>query len=40
MKAKDAELTYLEAQLRKKDDEIIKINDEKEMMLIDFMNNQ
>lgn len=40
MKAKDAELAYLEAQLRKKDDELIKIKAEKEMLLIDSMNNQ
>ena len=39
LKAKDAELAYLEAQLRKKDDEVIKLKAEKEMLLIDNMNN-
>ena len=40
LKSKDAEIAYLEAQIRKKDDENIKLKAEKEMLLIDSMNNQ
>lgn len=39
LKSKDAELNYLEAQVRKGDDEIIKLKAEKEMLLLDQMNN-
>jgi len=39
LKSKDAEIAYLEAQIRKKDDENIKLKAEKEMMVIDNMNN-
>jgi len=37
LKSKDAEIAYLEAQLRKKDDENIKLKAEKEMLMIDQM---
>ena len=37
LKSKDAEINYLEAQLRKKDDENIKLKAEKEMLMIDQM---
>lgn len=40
LKSKDAEIAYLEAQIRKKDDENIKLKAEKEMLMIDSMNNQ
>lgn len=40
LKSKDAEIAYLEAQIRKKDDENIKLKAEKEMLLIDSMNSQ
>ena len=38
LRSKEAEITYLEAQMRKKDEENIKLKAEKEMLMIDSMN--